>query len=600
MDHGDTVALLGAERRLRKLISVLAGVIAATVAMVIPTIFFLTAYLYESERLAIEAELDAMNLSRRIFSNPELWKFEFHRLEEILLSKSSGSVAENHSIFDLQGKVIAIIGDVPPGPVVRAESFLSDGVQMVGRVGLATSLWPVLIRTGWAALVSIGLAVATWVVLRALPLRIVDRTLARLANAQNALDARVADLSVANERLRTEITEREEAQAQLIQASKLATLGEMASGIAHELNQPLTAVGVVAENSLLSIEEDGCDKEFPRLKLETIVKQIDRMGGIINHMRQFSRKDNSSLEWFDPLEAITGAVGLIGEQFRAVGVELEQDLPATCRNLSGHPMRLEQVVLNLLTNARDAALGKSDSAESVNRDPAPTVRVSLVDDMVGNTVVISVADNGGGIPGSAFGRVFDPFFTTKSEGEGTGLGLSISYSIVDAMGGRIEAKNTDAGAMFRITLPVSADQPATVDSPSKRKRAKPGPGKSAFTLPRVIFVDDETDIVEEVAEYLVYEGYDVATAGNGWEALKLHRSRPADMVITDWLMPGMGGDELVRRLRRSHPDLPIMVITGHTTFGEDQDIVAHGASVILKKPIDLHELSQHMRQMVGQ
>ena len=147
MDHGDTMANLRAERHLRKLIAGLAGVVAATVAMVIPAIFFLTAYLYESEQLAIEAEVDAMNLSRRIFSNPELWKFEFHRLEEILLSGSSGSVAETHSIFDLQGKVIAIIGDVPTGPVVKAESFLSDGAQVVGRVKLATSLWPVLIRT---------------------------------------------------------------------------------------------------------------------------------------------------------------------------------------------------------------------------------------------------------------------------------------------------------------------------------------------------------------------------------------------------------------------------------------------------------------------
>ena len=598
MDHVDTKAFLGAERRLRKPIAGLAGVVAATVATVIPAIFFLTAYLYESERLARAAEIDAVNLSRRIFSNPELWRFEFHMLEEILVHGNSTTLADHHVIFDQQGKVIAKLGDARPEPVVKAESLLSDGVQVVGRVEVATSLWPLLIRTGWAALVSTGLAVATWVVLRVLPLRIVDRTLARLAESQAELDARVADLSSTNARLRTEIIERKEAQAQLVQASKLATLGEMASGIAHELNQPLTVVGMAAENSLLSIEEDGCDTEFLRGKLETIVRQKNRMGGIINHMRQFSRKDNSSLESFDPLEAVAGAVGLVGEQFRAVGVGLEQDLPATCRNVSGHAMQLQQVVLNLLTNARDAVLGKS--ADSGAGAYVPKVRVSVVGDKRRKTVLITVADNGGGIPEEALKRVFDPFFTTKTDGQGTGLGLSISYSIIDAMGGRLEAKNTDGGAVFRITLPVSVDEPAAVDSPPKRKRAKPRPGKPGSTLPRILFVDDEKDIVEEVAEYLVYEGYDVATAGNGWEALKLQESRPADVVITDWLMPGMGGEELIRRLRRTWPDLPIMVITGHTTFGEDQDIVAEGASAVLKKPIDLHELSQRIRQMVGQ
>ena len=394
-----------------------------------------------------------------------------------------------------------------------------------------------------------------------------------------------------------DITEEKEAEAQLIQASKLATLGEMASGIAHELNQPLTVIGMSAELSLMGMEEGAFDVEFVRRKLETIVGQKERMAGIINHMRLFSRKDETTLEPFNPLESVSGAVRLIGQQLHASGIELEEELPVSSRHVSGHPSQLEQVVLNLLTNARDAVL--ATSAASGNGSPAPRVRVSLVDDKRRKTVAISVADNGGGIPEPALQRIFDPFFTTKTDGQGTGLGLSISYSIIDAMGGRIEAENTDDGAMFRITLPVSAHGSGAVARPPKRKRAKPRSGKPGSTLPRILFVDDEPDIVEGVAEYLGYEGYDVSTAGNGWEALKLHESRSADVVITDWLMPGMGGDELIRRLRRTWPDLPIVVVTGHTTFGDDQDIVADRALVVLKKPIDLRELSEHMRQMVG-
>ncbi len=134
---------------------------------------------------------------------------------------------------------------------------------------------------------------------------------------------------------------------------------------------------------------------------------------------------------------------------------------------------------------------------------------------------------------------------------------------------------------------------------SMTKKRKSRTKKSRSDLPRVLFVDDEKAIVEQVTDYLRLKGYDVVSAGNAMEALKLHRSRPADVVITDLLMPEMDGNELIRRLRRTDPDLPIMLITGHTTFGDERESVTEGASVVLKKPIDLHELNERMRQMVG-
>ncbi len=392
-----------------------------------------------------------------------------------------------------------------------------------------------------------------------------------------------------------DITERKEAQAQLVQASKLATLGEMASGIAHELNQPLSVVGMAAELSLMSMEEGEFDTEFVRRKLGTIVGQKERMAGIVNHMRLFSRKDKAELESFDPLQSVSGAVRLIDKQFHASGIDLEEDLPASSRNVSGHPSQLEQVVLNLLTNARDAVLGKMDGGNPRGRRIAPKVRVSLVDDKRRKTVVVSVSDNGGGIPEPALKRIFDPFFTTKTEGHGTGLGLSIGYSIIDSMGGRIEARNANGGAAFQISLPVSTDGPGAGEGrPGGKKRrsrsAEPDPD-----LPRILVVDDEKAVAAEVAEYLERKGYDVVTAGNAREALKVHRARPADLVITDLLMPGMGGNELIQRLHKSDPELPIVVVTGHTTFGDDRDAVAEGASVVLKKPIVLRELTESLK-----
>ncbi len=395
-----------------------------------------------------------------------------------------------------------------------------------------------------------------------------------------------------------DITEQKEAQTQLIQASKLATLGEMASGIAHEINQPLCVVGMAAELSLMSLEEGEFDTEFVRKKLQTIVGQKERMAGIVNHMRLFSRRDTTGMEWFNPVECVADAVGLVDQQFRTSGIELKVDLPAACRIVCGHPVQLEQVVLNLLNNARDAVLGAIESAGSGKGRPVPRVRVSLVDDRRRKTVVISVTDNGGGIPIQTLERIFDPFFTTKKEGHGTGLGLSIGYSIIDAMGGSLEAQNADGGVEFRISVPAAVEGSGAVDRRSRKKIRKAGTRKCRSDLPRVLFVDDEETIVEEVAEYLRRNGYDVAVAGSGLEALELHRSRPADVVITDLFMPEMNGNELIRRLRRTHPDLPIMVMTGHTTFGDEKETITEGASVVLKKPISLRELSDTLSTMV--
>ena len=394
-----------------------------------------------------------------------------------------------------------------------------------------------------------------------------------------------------------DITEEKEAEARLVQASKLATLGEMASGIAHELNQPLSVVGMAAELSLMSMEEGEFDTEFVRKKLETIVGQKERMAAIVNHMRLFSRKDKAELESFDPLRSVSGAVRLIDKQFHASGIDLEEDLPVSSRHVSGHPAQLQQVVRTLMTNAQDAVIGKMDGGGSGGRRIESKVRVSLVDDKRRKTVVISVADNGGGISEPALERVFDPFFTTKTEGHGTGLGLSISYSIIDSMGGRLEARNVNGGATFQISLPVSTVGLGAGEGRPGGKKPQSRTEEPDSDLPRILVVDDEEAVVAEVAEYLRRKGYDVVTAGNGREALKVHRARPADLVITDLLMPGMGGNELIQRLRRSDPDLPIVVVTGHTTFGDDRDVVAEGASMVLKKPIVLRELTDSLKEL---
>ncbi len=147
----------------------------------------------------------------------------------------------------------------------------------------------------------------------------------------------------------------------------------------------------------------------------------------------------------------------------------------------------------------------------------------------------------------------------------------------------------------QISLPVSTDGPGAGEGRPGGRKPNPRTAEPDPDLPRILVVDDEEVIAAEVAEYLQLKGYDVAVAGSGLEALKLHRVWPADVVITDLFMPEMDGNELIRRLRRSDPDLPIVVVTGHTTFGDDRDVIAEGASVVLKKPIALRELTESLK-----
>ncbi|MCH9013658.1 MAG: PAS domain S-box protein [Proteobacteria bacterium] len=253
-----------------------------------------------------------------------------------------------------------------------------------------------------------------------------------------------------------DITELKRAEAQVIQAAKMATLGEMATGVAHELNQPLNVIRMAAESSAERIEDGEIDGEWLRGKLERISAQTARAAAIIDHMRIFGRKADETPVEFHPRDAVEGALGLIGEQLRLLDIEVETVFSEPCQKVVGHAVQLEQVVLNLLANARDAMGAKG-------RDRGEPRKISLIVEALdsNNTLRLIVRDTGGGIPEDCLSHIFEPFFTTKEVGKGTGLGLSVSYGIITDMGGTLEAVNTQDGAQFTIKLPVVERRPVT-------------------------------------------------------------------------------------------------------------------------------------------
>lgn len=256
-----------------------------------------------------------------------------------------------------------------------------------------------------------------------------------------------------------DITDRIQVEAQLIQAGKMATLGEMSAGVAHELNQPLNAIRVGCEYFLKQVarRQPIADEVMERVSRE-LVSQVERASSIINHLREFGRKSKvEELESVDINTPIRGVFTVLGQQLRlrqiAVRLELQENLPPVMGVLN----RLEQVFLNLVMNARDAIEEKRFLHPADTSESHLTIRSFRED----NKIIVTVSDNGMGLPESLKERIFEPFFTTKEVGRGTGLGLSISYGIVKDCGGHIEVESEEGtGTTFKLTFPAASRGPS--------------------------------------------------------------------------------------------------------------------------------------------
>lgn len=251
-------------------------------------------------------------------------------------------------------------------------------------------------------------------------------------------------------------------QMQLIQSSRMATLGEMAAGVAHELNQPLNHIGLLSARLVRRLRrQKGSESEemrFLREKLDVVQEQVGRAAKIIDHLRVFGRAEPAPLREIDVAEAVRGALQLLGEQLRLHDIELTVDIPEDLPRAWGDVSRLEQILINLMVNARFAldehAETLREGGEAEGYTKRMVIRASR-GELRGEepAILVAVEDNGPGMDEEVAARVFEPFFTTKEVGKGTGLGLSISYGIVREFGGTltVETKAGD-GATFTIAL----------------------------------------------------------------------------------------------------------------------------------------------------
>ena len=423
-----------------------------------------------------------------------------------------------------------------------------------------------------------------------------------LKYAHDALEQRVRERTVELEnrthQLETEMAERQRAEKQLVQSAKMATIGEMASGITHELNQPMNIMRMGVEAAQIRIQRGQASIAQLSETLKKVEDQIIRMSDIITHMRAYSRLDAEGQMPFDPVLAVEAGCKLFAAQLQGAHIQLVVDLPKQALPVRGHVNRLEQVMLNLLSNARDAVLSHQAQTSSPHE---ARITASLRESADGKYIIIEVEDTGGGVPADVLPHIFAPFVTTKESGRGTGLGLSISFGIVQGMNGTIDAVNGPHGTRFTIQLPTTAKETAVA---AKAERAASDetdaiPFARAGGVEKIMVVDDEVGAAHSLSDFLQEMGYLVYTAYNGEEALHLYDSDPVDVVITDFRMPLMGGAELLRELRKRSPGLPVVIMTGQGGV-EGMEAEAAEATELWTKPLSLTDVAQRLLHLAGQ
>ena len=363
-------------------------------------------------------------------------------------------------------------------------------------------------------------------------------------------------------------TERRRLQDQLVQSEKMSAIGQLISGVAHELNNPLASVLGFADFLIESGEVP------PKLAepLRVIQQESQRAASIVKNLLTFARRQDQGRRPVAVGEVLARTVTLLRNQLIQLRVEQTLEVADGLPEVLASPNQLQQVFVNLINNAAQA-IG------ATGRPGTVTVRARAWLD----GVAVDVTDTGPGVPPEIAERVFEPFFTTKREGEGTGLGLSICQGIVKEHGGRLSLQSTGkAGATFTVELPA-----AVVVGTGDAVAAAPAPARA-----RVLVVDDEPHVRHYMRATLEAWGHAVEVASDGEDGLKRALAGGYDIIFTDIRMPGLGGRELFETLRAKAPEAAARVVfaTGDTVAGDTLAFLEQSGRPILLKPFKLAEL----------
>jgi two-component system NtrC family sensor kinase len=371
-----------------------------------------------------------------------------------------------------------------------------------------------------------------------------------------------------------DVTDQKMLQEQLIQSEKMSAIGQLVSGVAHELNNPLAGISAFAQLLL-------AEKRFPpdqRAAAETIYSEARRASRIVQNLLTFARQHKAEKGPAAINQVLDDTLELRGYELRVRGIDVRREYDEAIPDTMGDAHQLQQVFLNLITNAEQA----------MERAEGSQHRLTVRTRRAGDAIRIEIEDTGGGVPPNLLERVFNPFFTTKPTGYGTGLGLSISLGIVREHEGRIWAENAaHGGARFVVELPIIAPR-ASGEFPAALAAHPVGDSL------HILVVDDEASVRVALQRYLAGRGHDVETTASGQDALGLLRTGEYDAVIVDMRMPDLNGEQLFEQLRaadREHAERVIFT-TGDLVSEQMRRFLDGSGRPCVPKPFEFSSFDQ--------
>ena len=385
-----------------------------------------------------------------------------------------------------------------------------------------------------------------------------------------------------------DITERKALEMQLLQAQKMEAVGQLAGGVAHDFNNVLTAIGGYAE----LLRDDLPGEDTRRHDVEEILRATERAATLTRQLLAFSRRQVLAPRVLD-LNGVVAGIDNMLRRLIGADVALKTALAPDLGAVRADPGQLEQVIMNLIVNARDAMpRGGKLTIETANAELDQSYALEHRAVAPGPYVMLAVSDTGVGMDAATQARIFEPFFTTKEKGKGTGLGLATVYGIVKQSGGNIWLYSEPGrGTTFKIYLP-------RVDQAPEQLAAAPAVRETPRGTETVLLVEDDDAVRTLTRKMLAAHGYTVLAAGGGAEALELAAGHtgPIHLLVTDVVLPGMSGRDLAARFRSGRPGVKVLYTSGYT----DEAIVHHGildaGIAFLQKPFTSTTLAHKVRE----
>ena len=380
-----------------------------------------------------------------------------------------------------------------------------------------------------------------------------------------------------------DVTEQRKLEEQVRHAQKMEAVGTLAGGIAHDFNNLLT--GILGYANLLKLQAQPGDQVFKAA--DVIERAAERAAELAQQLLGFARRGKLENRPVDLRRGIADVVAILGRTMDK-RIAIHQQFGDTPTVVTGDPGQLQQVLMNLAVNAADAMPDGGDLTFGVQGvELEEEYCCTHTDVEPGYYLMLSVTDTGTGIPEDIQERIFEPFFTTKEPGRGTGMGLATTYGIVRNHGGSIQVySKMEHGTTFKVYLPPAVEEESRWADMSSAE-AMQGTGV-------ILVVDDEETVCEVVHAMLENVGYVVDTVNNGHDAVEYYREhgRDIDLVIIDWAMPGMDGQECFSALREIDPDIKALLATGHAFNGAAQKLLDDGMVGFAQKPFVTSQLAK--------